>query len=65
MCCDDITKVVLGGGINIFKGTGSPEKCVRLMITDEFEKGFAKSSNRQGVFEIIETFKNECRSSFS
>ena len=65
MCCDEITKVVMGGGINIFKGTGSLENYVRTIITDEADKCFAKSSNRQGVFEIIETFKNKCRSSFS
>ena len=64
MCCYDITEVVMSGGHNIFKGTGSPEKYIRSMITDEVDKGFTKSSNRQGVFEILETFKKKFCSSF-
>ena len=50
MCCDDITKVVIGGGINIFKVTGSLNKYIRSMINNEVEQDFAKSSNMQGMF---------------
>ena len=28
MCCDNITKVLMGGGLNIFKGTGCINKYV-------------------------------------
>ena len=59
MCCDDIKKVVISGGINIFKEAGPLYKYVRSIITDEFDKGFLKSSNRQVVFEILETFKKQ------
>ena len=61
MCCDDITKVVIGSRLNIFKVTGSLDKYVRSIITDEIGKSFAKSSNRQGVFEILEMFKKQVR----
>ena len=53
MCCYDITEVVMSGGHNIFEVTGSLDKYVRSIITDEVDKGFKKSSNRQGVFEIL------------
>ena len=55
MCCDDITKVVMGGGLNIFKVTGSINKYIQSIITDDVDKGFVNSINRQGVFEILET----------
>ena len=35
MYCDYITKVAIVSGLNIFKGTGSIEKYVRSIITDE------------------------------
>ena len=54
MFCDDITKVVMGSGINVFKVTGFIDKYVRLFITDEVDKYFATSCNSQGVFEILE-----------
>ena len=56
MFCDNITKVVMGCGIGIFKGTGYLDKYLQSIIIYEVEKGFAKSSNRQGVVEILETF---------
>ena len=54
MCYYDITKVVMGGGINIFK-----IKYIQFIITYEVGKGFAKLINRQGMFEILETFKKK------
>ena len=56
MCCYDITEVVMSGGHNIFKGTGSLDKYVWSFIADEVKKGFSTSSNSQGVFEILDTF---------
>ena len=46
----------MGGGLNIFKVTGSIDKYAQSIITDEVDKVFVKLSNSQGVFEILETF---------
>ena len=47
---DDITKVEMGGELNIFKGTGSLDKCAQSIITDEVDKGFTESNNTQVFF---------------
>ena len=59
MFCDDITKVVMGSGINVFKVTGYLNKYVRFFITDEVDKCFATSCNSQVVLEILEILKKQ------
>ena len=40
MCCDEITKFLMGGGLNVLKVTGSLDKYVLSIITDEVELFF-------------------------